>query len=228
MLLAINASAVVVDVQLPYKGLRLKDGTQLTEVVVKSFNTSAETALLLVKKDLISVRMSLLPDEVVAKLKVLSPVLTKEQQEAEKKQEAEERELAAKNAERRQLEAEEEVRADRAASRQSNVKEREQTVKKPDRLLEEVAIVAEARARVYFKYEDDPLSNIGAVVSADLNLEQPEPVPGWTGRYRVKGTAYRQYINNQASGYGRGGKRFEILVDTADREKPKVVDLSVK
>lgn len=229
MLLAVQAAAVVVEVQLPYKDLRLKDGTLLTEVAIKSFNTSAGTALLLVKKDLISVRMSLLPDEVSARLKELTPVLSKEEQEAEKKQEVEARQLAARNAERRQQQAENEVRADRAASRQVNVQAREQADKRnADRLVEEVAVVAEARARVYFKYEDDPHSNIGAVVSGDLSLEAPEPVPGWTGRYRVTGTAYRQYINNQASGYGRGHKDFEILIDTADKGKPKVVDIRVK
>ncbi len=228
MLLAVQAAAVVVEVQLPYKELRLKDGTRLTDVAIKSFNTTAGTALLLVKKDLISLRLSLLPDEVSARLKELAPVLSKEEQEAEKKQEAEERQLAARNAERRQLQAEDEVRAARAASRQLNVQTREQAGKKTDRILEEVAIVAEARARVYFKYEDDPLSNIGAVVGADLRLEDPEPVPGWTGRYRVCGTAYRQYVNNQSSGFGRGHKDFEILVDTSEHGKPKVVDLSVK
>ncbi len=229
MLLAIQAAAVVVEVQLPYKDLRLKDGAQLTEVVIKSFNTSAGTALLQVKKDLISVRMSLLPDEVSARLKELAPVLTKEEQEAEKKQETEARQLAARNAERHQEQAEDEVRADRAASRQLNVQAREQADKKnTNRLLEEVAVVAEARARVYFKYEDDPFSNIGAVVSGDLSLSAPEQVPGWTGRYRVTGTAYRQYINNRSSGFGRGHKDFEILIDTADKGKPKVVDISVK
>jgi hypothetical protein len=229
MLLAVQAAAVVVEVQLPYEDLRLKDGAQLTEVVIKSFNTSAGTALLQVRKDLISVRMSLLPDEVSARLKELAPVLTKEEQEAEKKQEAEARQLAARNAEHHQQQAEDEVRADRAASRQLNVQAREQSdKKKADRLLEDVAVVAEARARVYFKYEDDPFSNIGAVVSGDLSLSAPELVPGWAGRYRVTGTAYRQYINNRSSGFGRGHKDFEILIDTADKGKPKVVDISVK
>ncbi len=95
-------------------------------------------------------------------------------------------------------------------------------------MLDEVARVAEAQARSYFKYQDDPGSNIGAVIGADLYLEDPEPVPGWTGRYRVNGTAYRQYINNQASGYGRGSKEFEMLIQTSDKEKPKVIDIRVK
>ncbi|MSU46505.1 MAG: hypothetical protein EXS42_05145 [Lacunisphaera sp.] len=81
-----------------------------------------------------------------------------------------------------------------------------------DPVLTEVARFAEERARAYFKYQDDPLSNIGTVVGSDIYLKKPEPVPGWTGRFRVEGTAYRQYINNQASGFGRGGKEFEILI----------------
>lgn len=73
-------------------------------------------------------------------------------------------------------------------------------------MLAEVAKFAKERAGAYFKYRDDPHSNIGAVIGSDIFLENPKPVPGWTGRYRVEGSAYRQYINNQASGFGRGGK----------------------
>jgi hypothetical protein len=69
---------LVVDVNLPYKELRLKDGTVLTEAAVKSFNTTADTALVLAGKGLVSLPTSLLPDEVNARLKSLAPNLPKE------------------------------------------------------------------------------------------------------------------------------------------------------
>ena len=228
VLVAVNAAAVVVDVNLPYKELRLKDGTVLADAAVKSFNSTAETALLLANKELISVSASLLPDEVNARLKTLVPNLSSEEQAAAKAREAEKYEKAIKRTERRQQEAEEEARTARAANRNLNVKQAENTATKTDQVLEQVAKAAAAQAQIYFKYQDDPLSNIGAVIGSDLQLDDPEPVPGWTGRYRVEGTAYRQYINNQASGFGRGAKEFEILIQTSDRKKPEIVDIRVK
>jgi len=228
-LLAVSASAIVVEVNLPYKELRLKDGMLFTDVAVRSFNTTAGTVVLLAKnKELISLRTSLLPADVSTRLKELTPVQSKEEQEAEKLQEAAERKKATENAERRQKMAEEDAQAARAASRNLNVKVAEHTAVRTDDTLATVAKFAEERAHAYFKYQDDPHSNIGAVVGSDISLKNPEPVPGWTGRYRVEGTAYRQYINNQASGFGRGAKEFEILIQTRDGKTPEIVEIRIK
>jgi hypothetical protein len=228
LLLAVQAAAVVVDVNLPYKNLRLKDGMLFTDVTVRSVNTTAGTVVLLVSKDLVSVRTSMLPDEVNTRLQGLAPAQTKEEQAEERRQEEADRQKAAEKAERRQKMAEDEAQVARAANRSLNVKAAEQTATKADLVLTDVARFAEERARAYFKYQDDPLSNIGAVTGSDIFLENPEPVPGWTGRYRVEGTAYRQYINNQASGFGRGGKEFEMLIQTSDRKKPEIVEIRIK
>jgi hypothetical protein len=227
-LLAVQAAATVVEVNLPYKTLRLKDGMLFTDVAVKSFNTAAGTAILQVNKDLISLRTTLLPDEVNARLKELTPVLSKEEQEAEKAQEAADRKKAAETADRRQKMAEEDAQAVRAANRNLNVKVAEQTAAKPDATLEEVAKFADERAKSYFRYQDDPYSNIGAVVGSDILLDTPEPVPGWPGRYRVEGTANRQFINSQSGGFGRGSKEFEVLVQIETGKKPKLVEIRIK
>ena len=226
--LTVNATAVVIDVSLPYKDLHLKDGTVLAEAAIKSFNSTAETALLLANRQLISVPTALLPDEVRARLKELVPNLSKDEQAAAKAHEAELYDKAAKRAEHRQEVAEEEARKDREASRTLNVRLAENDAAKKDKVLEEVAKVAAKQAKVYFNYQDDPLSNIGAVTGSDLQLDDPEPVPGWTGRYRVNGTAYRRYINNQGSGFGRGAKEFEMLIQTSETKQPEMVDLRVK
>ncbi|HVT73522.1 MAG TPA: hypothetical protein VHD61_10315 [Lacunisphaera sp.] len=227
-LVTLEAGAAVVVLRLPYPELRLKDGTVLNEVTIQSFNTTAGTATLRVKNDLMSVQTTLLPDAVQARLKELTPALSKEAQEAEKARDEAGRKRGEELADRHQKQVEEEAKANREASRALNLKTAEQQLTHEDRTLDEVIRVAEEQARRYFKYEDAPFSNIGAVTGADLYLEDPEPVPGWTGRYRVRGTAYRQYLNNQASGYGRDTREFEMLIQTYDRKKPKVVDLTVK
>jgi hypothetical protein len=226
--LAIRAGAVVIDVNLPYKELRLKDGTVLTDAAVKSYNSTANTVLLLANKELASMPASLLPAEVVTRLKGLLPEQTAEDLATARAREQEQYDKAVKKAERRQQEAEDEARAAREANRSLHVKQAEADATKSDATLEEVARVAAAQAKIYFKYQDDPWSNIGAVVGSDLQLDDPEPVPGWAGRYRVSGTAYRQYINNQSSGYGRGAKEFEILIQTRGRKRPEIVDIRVK
>ncbi len=226
--LAVRAAAVVLDVNLPYKELRMKDGTVMTDAAVKSFNTTADTALVLSGKGLVSLPASLLPDEVNARLKSLAPNLSKEDLAAEKAREAEKYDKAMKKAERRQQDAEDEAKAARDATRNLNLKQAEIGGSKSDKILEEVARVAANQAKIYFTYQDDPHSNIGAVVKSDLQMDDPEPVPGWAGRYRVSGTAYRQYINNQSSGFGRGTKDFEILIQTHERKKPEIVDIWVK
>jgi hypothetical protein len=227
-LLAVHAAALVVDVNLPCKNLQLKNGLMFSDVVVRSVNTSAGTAMLLIDKDLVSVRTAQLPDDVTARLKDLIPAQTSEEMAEAKAQEAAERKLAADRAERRQRMAEEEAKAERAASRSLNVKAAAERTARYEALPDEVAKFAEQRARAYFRYQADPHSNIGAVVNSDIILENPEPVPGWGGRYRVEGVAYRQYINNQSSGFGRSGQEFEMLIQTHERKKPEIVEIRIK
>ncbi len=227
-LLAVQAAAVIVDVNLPYKELRLKDGMLFIDVAVRSINTSAGTVMLMVDKDLVSVRTSMLPDEVRARLLELAPAQTKEEMEAEKLQDTADRKKAAEHAERRQRMIEDEALAQRTASRTLNVKAAAEEAARVEAIPGDVAKFAEARARAFFKYQDSPHSNIGAVISSDIFLDDPEPVPGWGGRYRVTGVAYRQFINNQASGFGRGGQEFEMLIQTHDRKKPEIVEIRIK
>lgn len=228
LVLAVQAAAVVVEVNLPLKELRLKDGLLFTDATVRSLNTATGTVTLLANKELVSVRNTLLPDEVAARLKDLSPAQTKEEMEAENLQAAADRAKAAENADRRQRRLEDEALAARTASRTLNVKAAAEEAARVEAIPDEVAKFAESRARAFFKYEADPHSNIGAVISSDIFLGNPEPVPGWSGRYRVEGKAYRQFVNNQASGFGRSGREFEMLIQTHERKMPEVVEIRIK
>ena len=174
--LAMSVSAAVVDVNLPWKNLQLKNGLLFPDATVRSVNTSAGTALLLIDKDLISVRTSQLPDDLAAKLKAITPLQTTEEMAEARAQEAAERKRAGERAERRQQQAEEEARAARAANRDLNVKAAAATAARYEAIPAEVARFAEQRARAYFRYQADPHSNIGVVVNSDIVLPNPEPV----------------------------------------------------
>ena len=221
-------SAAVVEVKLTYPQLPLKNGQVYRDVAITSFNPAMGTALLVVDKKLTTVPIAVLPDDVAAKLKELTPAQTAEEQAAEKKEAAEERKRSLDNAERRQRQAEEEVKAARDANRTSNMKEAERVQAKIDQMPDQVAKLAEERARSYFKYQDDPWAGMGYVSNPDIVMDDPEPVPGWTGRYRVCGSVHRQYVTNTGGGLNRNNKEFEILIDTAVKGKPKVVDITVK
>lgn len=226
--LALSATAAVVEVNLSYKNLRLKNGLVFSEAIIRSVNTSAGTAMLLADKELVSVRTSQLPDAIEARLKEITPAQTKEEREEARTQETADRQRAAERAERRQRMAEEEARATQAASRSLNVRQAAETAARYENLPNEVAEFAAQRARAYFRYQSDPHSNVGAVIDSDIFLENPEPVPGWGGRYRVEGVAYRQYVNNRASGFGRDGQEFEIIIQTHERKKPEIVEIRIK
>ncbi len=226
--LALSAAAAVVDVNLPWKNLQLKNGLMFAEATVRSVNTTAGTVMLLVDKDLVSVRTTQLPEELLTKLKELTPVQTEAELAEAKAQDAADRKRAADRAERRQLQAEDEARAVRTASRELNVKQAAETAARYEAIPDEVAKFAETRARAYFRYQADPHSNIGAVINSDIVLDTPEPVPGWGGRYRVEGAAYRQFVNNQASGFGRNGQEFEMLIQTHENKKPELIEIRIK
>ncbi len=66
------------------------------------------------------------------------------------------------------------------------------------------------------------------MINSDIFLDNPEPVPGWGGRWRVEGVAYRQFINNQASGFGRSGQEFEIMIQTHEHKKPEIIEIRIK
>lgn len=227
-LLAVSASAAIVDVNLPCKDLRLKNGLVFSDVVVRSVNTTAGTVMLLVDKDLVSVRTSQLPDDVNARLKEMLPPLTPEEIAEVKAQEVADKKMANDRAERRQRMTEDEAAAARAASRSLNVRNAAETAARYERIPSDVAKFAEQRARAYFRYQSDPHSNVGAVVDSSIFLENPEPVPGWGGRYRIEGIAYRQYINNQSSGFGRSGQEFEMLIQTHENKKPEIIEIRIK
>jgi len=225
-LAVINASAVVIDVGLPFKEIRLKNGTLFSEVTVKSVNTSSQTAMLVGKREMHSIPTYLLPDEINDKLKALMPTLSKDQP-VDPITVANEKMVALERTDK-QRRAETDARAVREAARQSNLRAAAMAEARENNLISAVAKAAEHRARDYFTHEDDPHSNIGYVTNVDLTMGDPETVPGWAGRYRVTGTAYRQYLNNQSSGFGRTTKKFEVLVDTSDDGKVKVSDLTIR
>ncbi len=91
-------------------------------------------------------------------------------------------------------------------------------------VLAEHKAAAEARATEFYKFELQAGSNAISVNKLTLHLDQPQPVDGWTGRYRTTGRAFYEFYDSVGS-FQRGTGSFEVVTE---RQKPgdelKVVD----
>jgi hypothetical protein len=93
-------------------------------------------------------------------------------------------------------------------------------------LLAQHKAVAEERAKHYFQFEIQVGSNSISVNKLSLDVSQPTPVDGWTGRYRTTGKAYYEFYDSLGS-FQRGTGSFEVLTE---QDKPggeiRVVDFT--
>jgi hypothetical protein len=88
---------------------------------------------------------------------------------------------------------------------------------------------AKAHARRYYKYEYRTGSNAISVTDSDIAIDETEPVPGWSNRYRTTGKIYLEIYDSVGGGsFRRGTSRFEILTEQKPGEDIKVVDFTRK
>lgn len=100
--------------------------------------------------------------------------------------------------------------------------------KKAATLLAKHKAAAEARAKQYFQFELQVGSNSISVTKLSLDADKPQPVEGWTGRYRTTGKAFYEFFDSVGS-FQRGTGSFEVVTE---QQKPgddvTVVDFTHK
>lgn len=212
-LFAAVAQAGVVHAELRYAELNLKNGQVLRDAVIKSYDDTAGNVTILVGKNMQAVPMALLPPEVVAKLQTLAPERTPEEKAAMQKEEK------AKQAKAEEAQAERDKRAlkklekDEDAQRRVYEKQAEAEIARERDVPALVLNAAQVRANNYFK-------------SDRIEYDDPEQVPGWSGRWRVKGRAYGGTILGKSDGKsGRGYRDFEMIVEDKGKGSPKVIEV---
>ncbi|HVT72812.1 MAG TPA: hypothetical protein VHD61_06725 [Lacunisphaera sp.] len=222
-----SASALLVDFSFTYPQVDLKNGRRLVKVTFKTYDTISGKVGAMTASEAMTVRLADLPDEIAARIKQRVPSQTEEEIKEEKRAAAD----ASAQAKRRQRDLEKRTiassNADRDAQRKLNVKRAELTMEKEIRMDQTVAAAAREMANHYFKYEVDPNSSIGYVFDSNVLLDDPEPVPGWTNRWRVRGKVGIQYLTRNIGGVGRSTKEFELLIDAPPSGKPKLVDVTI-
>lgn len=89
--------------------------------------------------------------------------------------------------------------------------------------------VATAHVRRYFKYEYRSGSNSIAVTDSDIEVDETEPVTGWTNRYRTTGKVYLEIYDSIGGGsFRRRTSKFEVLTEQKPGERIKVIDFTRK
>lgn len=89
--------------------------------------------------------------------------------------------------------------------------------------------VASSHVRRYYKFEYRPASSSIAVTDSDIEVDETEPVTGWTNRYRTTGKVYLEIYDSVGGGsFRRRVTKFEVLTEQKPGERIKVIDFTRK
>lgn len=222
-----TASATLVDFSFRYDRVELKNGRILEGVTFKTYDTQTGKVGAVTKREALTVRVTDLPDDVATKIRQRAPVQTDEDVEAEKRQAATKLADAKRRAREQEKRLVAEDQKDRDARRKLDVRQAEGSIDKESRVERDIATAAKEMATHYFTYEADRHSNVGYVFDSSVRLDDPEPVPGWSNRWRVRGKVGIQYLSNTRSMVRRETKDFEMLIEALGNGKPKLIEVTV-
>ncbi len=213
LFLAAVVQAGVVHAELRCAELTLKNGQVLRDAVIKSYNDVNGNVTILVGKNMQAVPIAMLPPEAAAKLRALAPEKSPEEKAAAQKDEKAKLAKAEKAQAEREKRALKKLEKDEDARRRVYEKQAEMEMERERDVPALVLNAAQVRANNYFK-------------SDRIEFDDPEQVPGWSGRWRVKGRAYGGTILGKSDGKsGRGYRDFEMIVEDKGKGSPKVIEV---
>lgn len=226
LLTAAIAFAAAYEVNLPYASLALKNGRNLDEVTIKSYDHESGKVTLTAGRSLHSVQIELLPDEVAARVIALVPEENKALAREEK---------AGRKQEKRQRESTQQERLRQArVDRQRDAGERKQALQDQAEAqaraqwMTTAKQLARDKADHYFRYEYQPGSGSSVVIRQGVTLREPEEVAGWPGRCRVSGNVGLQFYDSRGSSFSTTVREFEVIIQKNDRGIQEVVDFTLK
>ncbi|GAB5560189.1 MAG: hypothetical protein SynsKO_18360 [Synoicihabitans sp.] len=89
-----------------------------------------------------------------------------------------------------------------------------------------VAAKAETAARRHFRYGQRSGSGYTATTSSEVDLDSPVAIPGWPGRYRVKGVAYYSYYDSVGTTFHNRRRGVEVIVEAQSPSRVKVLEVN--
>ncbi len=93
-------------------------------------------------------------------------------------------------------------------------------------ILDAVAAKAREAALRHLRYKIRTGSGYTTVTDADVELDPPEPVAGWTHRYRVRGDGFYSYYESVGGAFHRRSRGIEIILEAPSPSRVKVLDLT--
>ena len=93
-------------------------------------------------------------------------------------------------------------------------------------LLEAVAAKAQQAALNHLRYKIKTGSGYTTVTDADLDLNPPEPVAGWSNRFRVRGDGYYSYYESVGGAFHRRTRGVEVLLEATSPTRIKVLEIN--
>ena len=222
------AAGAFVPLSMPFEWLALKDGRRLNQVMLYSCDTVTGKVGALVGGEATTIALADLPDEVANRVRELAPPASEAEIAAEQQRERLAREQAAQRADDQVERTQHRVEATRAEQRQREIEREQSSITDERRERRVVATAAQELAAHYFTYEADPHSSVGYVFDRNVVLEDPEPIPGWTGQWRVRGRVGVQYVTNDLGMTGRGTRNFELRIEVPPSGRPRLLDLRVE
>ena len=197
--------AAAAETSLKYDQLELADGRKLTSVVVKSYDAEADKILLMAGHTLMRVSLSQLPPALRDQIKQGAPRAGSSTSIMASAPPSPHHDPALASV---QLAPIPPVAADLDATAHQRV--------------------AMDRAQNYYRYEFSAGSNAVRVTASNFEMDETEPVAGWTNRYRTGGRVYLQYFDSKGYSYSRTSDRFEILTEQKPGAAIKVIDFTRK
>ncbi len=215
--MACSAAPQSVDLSVPT--LRLKNGKEIQNAVIKTYDNSTGRVVVTADRSVVSLQLELLPDELAVQVSAMVPVARRSEKPNTAKSAAVDR---AERTKRNSLPASPAQKIEPAVP--------DAAVATVDEIaasqISEIKRLASNRAYRYYRYEQAPGSGAVAITGGGIQLEQPEPVPGWTGRYRVTGEIQLAFYDSSGRSFNHSTGRFEVLTETNEKGITKVVDFS--
>ena len=84
---------------------------------------------------------------------------------------------------------------------------------------------AEKAALNHLRYRIRMGSGYATVTDAAVELESPEPVPGWPDRYRIKGEGYYAYYESVGGAFQRRTRTLEITLEAPTPDDLKIISI---
>ncbi|MEO6994577.1 MAG: hypothetical protein ABI273_13175 [Lacunisphaera sp.] len=203
LLLLVRVAAADADHPLAYDSLDLTDGRKLVQVVIKNYDPASNKVLLVTNRTAMRLPLDLFPATLRDRIKEAAPKAggsTTITASVPSPLPGENREVPAVSA--RPVHAAVNVAAHKKA--------------------------ALTRAQDYYRFEFPAGSGAVRVTAANFELDEPEEVPGWGGRYRTEGKVFLEFFDSKGFSYSRTTDRFEIQTEQKPGGSIKVIDFTRK